>query len=77
MLTWRIKRQEMRKKDMRLASDGFWIVLKFFGESGSLGEVKGHGSLPISEEPGRASRGPNTQQWYESALSILLLLIDP
>lgn len=77
MLTWGIKRQEMRTKDMRLASDGFWIVLKFFWESGSLGEVKGHGSLPISEEPVRASGGPNTQQWYESALSILLLLLDP
>lgn len=62
---------------MRVASDGFWIVLKFFGESGNLGEVKGHGLLPISEEPVRGSRGPNTQQWYESALSILLLLLDP
>lgn len=77
MLTWGIKRQEMRKKDMRLASDSFWIVLKFFRESGSLGKVKGHGSLPISEKPVRASRGPNTQQWNESALSIPLLLLDP
>lgn len=77
MLTWGIKRQEMRKNDMRRTSDGFWIVLKFFGVSGSLGEVKGHGSLPISEEPVRASRGPNTQQGYESALSIFILLLDP
>lgn len=62
---------------MSLASDGFWIVLKFFRESGSSEEVKGHGSLPISEEPVRASRGPNTQQWYESALSIPQLLLEP